>query len=306
VASPPLFSDGPAADISYTNIRDAADKRMQAVRKSCEEFWKVFKPFADREFRTEIKSSFDARYWEMYLANALVTQGFKIDAPKPGPDLGIHHNGVRIWFEATSPERGANDNPDQVPDIKFATAGENLQFQDVPNESMLLRYLNSISEKRRQYTSWLQQGIVAPEDAFIIAINPRRLRHDFRDGDPPRILQAAYPIGSPYAALDPPSGKTLEAGYQFQDKIVRKKVVEGKEVEVATGVFLLPEYACVSGLLCSRVDAANQPPQVGADFQLVENYNAKAPMPDLFRLKGTFLRIEKHADSYRAMRETHS
>jgi hypothetical protein len=58
--------------------------------------------------------------------------------------------------------------------------------------------------------------------------------------------------------------------------------------EVLTGVFLSEEYAGLSGLLCSRIDVANRPDKIGADFQLVENRWARAPMPDLFRLKGTF------------------
>ena len=139
-------------------------------------------------------------------------------------------------------------------------------------------------------------GIVAPEDAFVVAINPKRLRHEIADTDPPRILQAAYPVGSPYVALDPSTGTAVDAGYQFRDKIRKSS-----GAEVSTGVFLLDEYASLSGLLCSRVDVANQPEKMGSDFQLVENCKAKAPLPDIFRLKGVFFRIEKVADGYVAV-----
>ncbi len=69
-------------------------------------------------------------------------------------------------------------------------------MQDVPNEKMVLRYLNSISAKYKQFAGWLQKKIVAPEDAFVIAINPRRLGHEVIDADTPRILQAAFELGS--------------------------------------------------------------------------------------------------------------
>jgi len=117
-------------------------------------------------------------------------------------------------------------------------------MQETPNKQMLLRYLNSISEKQRQHTLWLQKGFVAPEDAFVVAVNPRRLRHEFGDTDPPRILQAAYPLGSPYVALDPQTTEVVETGYQFRDKITRQK-----GAEVPTGIFLLNQYAGISALL---------------------------------------------------------
>ena len=235
------------------------------------------------------------------MAAFLIREGYEIVAPKPGPDVGIRYRGCRIWFEATSPVRGLEGHPDQVPDLKVVAAGEEPIFQTIPNEQMVLRYINSISEKQRQHSSWLASGIVAPEDAFVVAINPKRLRHEIADTDPPRILQAAYPVGSPYVALDPSTGTAVDAGYQFRDKIRKSS-----GAEVSTGVFLLDEYASLSGLLCSRVDVANQPEKMGSDFQLVENCKAKAPLPDIFRLKGVFFRIEKVADGYVAVPERHA
>jgi len=286
--------------MSYTNVRSAADIYMQKAKSDCEALWDLFEPYADAEFLVEIRNNFEARYWEMYLAAYLIKEGYEICAPKPGPDVGIHYNGCRIWFEATSPTRGAEGKPDQVPDISVASNGKELKFQDVPNEKMLLRYLNSISEKQRQHASWLAEGIIAPEDSFVVAINPRRLRHEVADSDPPRILQAAYPVGSAYAAIDPATSKMVDSGYMFRDAIQKSS-----GAEVPTGVFLLREYGTLSALLCSRVDAANQPDKMGADFQLVENRKAKAPLPDRFRLKGTFFRIDSIPAGYRAIRELH-
>ena len=293
MAKSSLFTDERAEDIAYVNVRAATNARMQNVRKNCEELWEMFEPHADSEFLVEIRKNFDARYWEMYLATFLMREGYEVCAPKPGPDIGIRYNGCRIWFEATSPERGAEGNPDQVPQLRVTRSGEEPVVQETPNEKILLRYLNSISEKQRQYLNWLEKRIVAPKDAHVVAINPRRLRHEFGDTNPPRILQAAYPVGSPYMAIDPQTSTVVDAGYRFRDKIKKHA-----GAEVSTGVFLLSEYACLSGLLCSRVDAANQPETMGADFQLVENWKAKAPLPDMFRLKGTFFMVNATNDGY--------
>ena len=185
----PLFTDDDAKDISYCNVRAARNNYTRKARENCELLWTTYENYADPEFRIEIRGNFDARYWEMYLTTYLIKQGYKVKCPKPGPDVGIVFARRRIWFEATSPLRGADDAADQVPALKAVALGEQPVVDTVPNEKMVLRYLNSISEKRRQHTSWLKQGIVSPEDAFVIAINPRRLGHEIADTDPPRILQ---------------------------------------------------------------------------------------------------------------------
>jgi hypothetical protein len=273
---------------------------MPAERQHCEDLWKEFEPHSDPEFLIEIKKNFDARYWEMYLTVFLIREGFEIRTPKPGPDVGIKFEGCRIWFEATCPERGADDNPDKVPELKFHVPGETPVMQDVPEEKILLRYLNSIASKKAQYKGWLEKKIVAPEDSFVIAINPTRLKREFGETDPPRILQAAYAVGPPYVAIDPHTGSVAEVGYQFRDRIKRQM---GREV--SAGVFLKNEYSDVSGILRSRVDAANKPERMGADFQFVENRKARAPLPDLFRLPGTFFRIDPSENNLVAVREIH-
>jgi hypothetical protein len=227
----------------------------------------------------------------MYLTAFLIQEGYDVSCPKPGPDVGIEVDGRRIWFEATSPTRGADGFPDQVPEIRHG------EVFWVPNEKLVLRYLNSISEKyHRQLTAWLKHGVVREDDAYVIAINPRRLGFEVADTSPPRILQAALAVGSPYIAIDQETLKQVDAGYQFRDRITK-----ALGSDVPTGIFHRSEYSGLSGLLCSRVDAVNQPRQMGDDFQLVPNPQAKAPLPDAFRLRGTYFRIEQSDECFTAI-----
>src|SRR5450432_925204 len=101
MAKSPFFSAGPASDIGFKNVRDLNNDYMRAARENCEALWELYEPYADTEFLTEIKSNFDARYWEMYLTVFFIKEGFKVCCPKPGPDIGIEFDGQRIWFEAT-------------------------------------------------------------------------------------------------------------------------------------------------------------------------------------------------------------
>jgi hypothetical protein len=293
-ATKPFFSDGDVVDIGYRNVRAAEVDQLRWAREQCEALWDIYEPYADAEFLIEVRSNFDARFWEMYLTTFLIKEGYEAICPKPGPDVGFDFNGRRIWIEATSPTRGAPGTMEQVPEVEHDG-----MMRSVPNERMVLRYLNSISEKyRRQYVSWLDNNIVSPRDAFVIAINPRRLRFDNHDTDPPRILQAGFMVGSPYMAIDRGTSKTVEAGYQFRDAITK-----ASGSSVAAGVFENGEYCGLSGLLCSRVDAANQPGEMGGDFQLVPNPHAKVALPRDLRFKGIYYRIVRKGSGYTAYPE---
>ncbi len=278
-----LFTAGPAGDNCYVSIRDAIKGPLVAARTKCEYLWEIYEPYADDHFLTEIRNNFDARYWEMYLTVFLLEEGYEdVVCPKPGPDVGIRFGGKRIWFEATSLTRGAEGAPDQVPEM------ENGVLRRVPNELMLLRYLSGVSGKcKTQYPSWLKSGTVSEDDCFVIAVNPRQLRNELADSDPPRILQVALTLGNPNIVIDKDTREVLELGYTFRDSIQKKS-----GASVHTGMFLNPDYVILSGLLCSRVDAVDREEKMGADFQLAPNPHALNKLPDEFRLRGTHFQID--------------
>jgi hypothetical protein len=299
----PLFIGGDASDPAYRNIRDAKDGLLRSARWHCEYLWIFFRHHADPEFRNELRSNFDARYWEMYLTTCLILAGYEVTCPKPGPDVGIIYKGQRLWFEATSPTRGADGSPDQVPEMKVAAVGEEPVVTDVPNEKIVLRYLNSISVKHKeQYANWLKKGIVSDKDCFVIAVNPREIPFEYADTEPPRILQAGYTVGAPYLVIDRETGKATGSGYHFRDHVTKEPKKGAKEDEepakVATGVFQQGEYNGLSALLCSRVDAANRPADMGDDFQLAPNPHAKVPLPEGFRLRGVYYDAQVVKDGY--------
>lgn len=146
--SKPLFTkDDEGTTAGYRNIRDAKNGPLYSARMRCEYYWKFFERHADNEFAKELRSNFEARYWEMHLTTSLILNGREVTCPKPGPDAGIVYRGQRIWFEAVSPGPGEPGHPDY---IELPKPGE---VSDAPNERMVLRYLNSISEKYAQSTA---------------------------------------------------------------------------------------------------------------------------------------------------------
>jgi hypothetical protein len=159
---------------------------------------------------------------------------------------------------------------------------------------MILRYLNSISEKyERQYPSWLRSGAVSKDDAFVIALNPRRLGFDYADTIPPRILQAAFPVGNAFITFDRDNLKPRHRGFE-----VRPSLAKASGSLVDTGVFLHEGYEALSGLLVSRADVVNRPEHLGDDFQLLPNPVARVPLPSTFRPPGTYFSVVATDDGY--------
>jgi hypothetical protein len=170
----------------------------------------------------------------------------------------------------------------------------------VPEEKIVLRYLNSISTKHKdQYSKWLAKGTISDKDAIIYAINPWAIPFDHRDSDPPRILQAGYTAGPPNVSVDVKAMKIVESGYEFRGFIQKARKEEGKEgTKIPTGVFQQKEYAWLSGLLCSRAEAVNRPSEMGSDFQLAPNLNATVRLPQDFRLRGTYYTTKRVENGY--------
>jgi hypothetical protein len=300
----PLFIDGEVGSAGYRNVRDAKDGPLYSARSRAEYYWKFFEPYADNEFLKELPDNFDARYWEMHLTTSLILNGYEVTCPKPGPDVGIIYRGQRIWFEAVSPGPGDPEKPDHV------AAPKEGEVYNVPNEKMVLRYLNSISEKyERQYANWIEKKHVSKDDAFIIALNPRRIPFDNADTNPPRILQAAYTLGPQYLTLDKTTAQIVGSGYHFRGSIKKEPKAEDARdatkggTEISTGVFQDGQHNGISGLLCSRAEIANHRGELDGDYQLVPNPHADVPLPATFRLRGTYYAVEQGGDGYNVTRQ---
>lgn len=293
-----LFSCGDATDVSYINTCAAETEGAQAARENCEALWKRFEPYADGDFATEFCREFDARYWEMYLTVYFLEAGYDVCCPKPGPDVGIIFNRQRIWFEATTPTSGNGNSPDSVPEMKSGDSQETSEMQKVQQPQIILRYLNSIKVKFDQYKRWIKNKTINENDIFIIAINAHRINFDRHDTNPPRIIRTAYGFGDKYIDFDPETGSKIGSGYML-DREIKKN--NGEPVD--TGVFHRDEYTALSGLLCSRINVANQPQIMGADFQLAPNPRAMNRLPDDFRLAGTYFRPEITDNRLRIVRE---
>jgi hypothetical protein len=218
----------------------------------------------------------------MYLAAHLIEAGCSVIKQRNfGPDIGIVHNGQRIWFEATAPGPGDNNNPDRVnPPVD----GE---VRTVPIDKIVLRLTGAIREKcGEQYSRWLKAGLVSSNDCYVVAVNTREIDHG-GGMVPPAILRAALPIGSPYAVIEQGTGRCIQSGHQECFAVTKAKGGTGD-----TGLFLHDDYRMLGGLLVSSIDVANSPSDCGP-FELASNPFSAARLPSDFRLQGRHYEIER-------------
>ena len=210
-------------------------------------------------------------FWEMYLAVTLTERGLLLNrGGEAGPDFLCLLAEHRFWVEAVVPEVG--HGPDGVPEHEVGVV------YDVPVRQILLRLTNSVAQRKGQYAAALQKGLVAKDEAFVLAINSR-LAADGRPGNTlPFFVQALLPFGNLTVVLDRDTRQTVDSFYER-----RESVSKSSGAAVNTAVFLDPEYAFISAVLHSMVDCVNRPKELGGDFQVLHNPMANRPLdPSIF------------------------
>jgi hypothetical protein len=261
-----LFQPG-AASPPYEAVRDAG--HLSDVKAFIEQIWAEFRPPGDLNFLEDAKVHFHERTWELYVWYVLKSHGLNPQKTgRVGPDFFFTHKDKTVWVEAIAP--GIGYGPDAVPRLRFLNdmleAGEEPIAQDVPEEAILLRFTQAITDKLRKFEDYRTKGIVGTEDSFVIAINGC-LATDYRgDGDLPYIIKATIAVGHLQILIDPAGELSAEGSYQ------RREVINKKSgTKVRTDLFLTDEFKPVSGVLYSPKDICNIPQKVGCEMTYFHN-----------------------------------
>jgi len=261
-----------APDDTYNAIRDNQTPEEQEMRVFLEEMWRKYKPYADTDFRQQIQYNFDSRFWEMYLACTLIDNELPISAEREkanrGPDILIDSPEGRVWIEAIAPTAGGEVNPDRVPEMLPNVV------TTIQKDGILLRYRAAIEEKHNKYWKYREDGIVAPTDAYVIAIDSCRIPNAIANANwkdrPPYILEVVLPIERIWRFSRIEGAKD---DYRFRGGITRES---GAKVD--TSVFLDPEYAGISAVICAYVSCGHMPSSMGGNYVFVHNPLASNPL----------------------------
>lgn len=268
-----LIAENDLLDPAYINT--ATSFMLKRQKDLIERMWSNFEPYADPGFRKKItlKGEFLSRCWEMTVACSLLRIGYSLRPKKSdaGPDIKIVSATPAIWVEAVSATHG--QGPDAVPNLVYGIA------QHFPREEMLLRFGNSVTSKFSRYRKYLENGLVKPNEPFVIAVGKGSI--DRPDDYPPVALRYLYGIGDVALRMqiDPRTAKTLatESFFTRQLPIPKKS---GQEVPVA--FFQDSNHAGISAVLYCDNHILNHPEPLGSDFVLHRNPNARVSIPDDF------------------------
>lgn len=238
-----------------------ANQRIAALRESliaaCQHY--IDAGLGDRDAERRLCSTDDWTYWQQ-LAEVLVAHQLELARlhffhPAEGPDFCVEHEGRRIWIEVITP------TPANVPEAWLAPPGGGVR--DFPHEAILLRWTAAIKEKAekllgndRGLRGYLATGVVAADDAYVIAINSRLLRGydgalDCIDGISqfPFAVEATFAVGPLQVRFN---RETLEAGGPEHQR--RMLISKSKGEAVPADTFLDQRFAPVSAIWAIDAD----------------------------------------------------
>lgn len=269
--------------------RYPGDGQQQTVREeiihACIDF--IESGLADSNFTKELCSGSESRFWsrvsEALLAARLKKIGIKLEPSNGGgPDFSVTNNGQKIWIEIICPE--PTGLPSEWIEPKM---GKVISF---PHEQLLLRWTSAIKEKAEKLLGsldgtvkgYIEKGIVGSDDAYVIAVNGRKLR----SGNPfpellgisqfPFVVEAVFAIGPYQIKIDCDTLEQTGAEYQHRPLISKPK---GAPVPAYT--FLDERFKPISAIWAVDIDGTsvigNSEPMA-----LVHNPNAINPISTRF------------------------
>ena len=264
-----FFLPGEATDPTYINVRDKED--LSDAKAYTEELWTIYRHLSDPNFLTDARNHFLQRFWEMYVACALMHRGFDLRrVGSKGPEFYFIHEGRRIWVEAIAP--GPGDGPDRVSELNDD------EMIAVPVEKILLRFTGALQEKSQRYLAAVKNGIVQQGESVLLAINSRGIPYAPYGGEMPYVVKAYLPFGAHAFTIDTQADKITKSFNQFRPEIHKKNLSP-----VATTSFLNPDFSNFLAVLHSSVDCMNHPEELGAEFMVLHNPSATHPLsPSVF------------------------
>lgn len=258
---------------AYNNLRSTRSEHGTAAREHCDDLWRDYEPFADKNFLDEFALHLHERWFEMYLTVSLLRAGLNVQCPKPGPDNLLTVNGQRLWIEATCASPGEPGRPDAVPAPVYAKAGEQPEARPVPQNQMVLRIRNSLATKETVVRDYIRAGIVAEGEPVAIAINVHAVHWAWVDMGK-YMEQSLYGLGNLAIAIDP---KTLQVVDRQRQQLTHITKHNGAEVRVQP--FLDESMPHISAVLAAGADAGNLRSYLGQDYMLFPNVTAAIPWP---------------------------
>ena len=273
---PTLFSPGADASEAYCACRDHGSKEDVKLR-----FERAFAlhghlcPEGPAQFASEMRRDFYARAWELYLMAILHDAGLRIEPPgSHGPDIVIRLPSTRrCWIEAVVPKAGTGE------DKVFEPPVGNWAGSHGPIDKLLLRYRSVLKDKLEKVERYIDAGIIAPEDAVVIAVSNWGIRDAWtwdRTGtsiELPALAKAVYPVGEPQLVvpIDSPEPERVEVPPRWT-------VQKAGGTSIGTDFFLDARASRIAAVMYARDDTWNASWDATRALGVIHNVGATQPL----------------------------
>lgn len=257
-----LLSKYPAS----TFVKDLyARSDILGCRERIEHLFEALDGIEDFHFAQELDRDPHSRLWEMLLARLLRDYGYEPVSSDAGPDFMVKWNGRRIFIEAVCPSAGQTGHPDSVPEIQL---GANAA-QAVPVDAMVLRIASAVREKHLKAQTYLQDGRIHPEDAYVIAVSSSKLRRGSGIW-PPLGVRALLGYGNPYLVFDRIPEEQIREGVE-----AKLAVIKHNKTNISTCPFGLSAMPEVSAVIYSDSCPLSIPFEPTKQSYIIHNPTAK-------------------------------
>lgn len=266
-----FFEPGPSDDELYAQVRD--DEDLFEYRERLEALWVAYEPInPDKNFLSAAKAQLNQAFWQMYVAYVLRENGFELARPPTGgPDILIKGEGGRCWVEAVCPRPGTGR--DEVKRVQLGNGRYSLD-----RRAVRLRYTAALTAKSKQHEAWVKRSIVAPDEAYIVAIGGAELVDADLEKGMPDIVRAVLGLGE--FVLQVP----VEKGWGA----IERGILEERELQnrnnapVAQDGFLTGAWPNVTAVMFSATRIWDRPTPPGRDMVFVRNLRATVSVTDKY------------------------
>ena len=275
-----FFIGGTVDNPLYRYLRDDFVQQACDARSFTNKLWESTSSYLDLDLQTNAKKQFHQCFWEMYLTAALLEQGFPVveresrRCKRKGPDVQLGN--LDAWFEAIAVTAGSGSDA-----IQELEPESNIAI-DVPQDKIKLRLMAAIREKHLKYQTYKENGIVKQGEPFIIALNAALIPHvQAVELTVPWIVKSLFPIGHQVLQFNIRTRNVVDQYHDYQEYVVKEK-----GTQIPTTFFEQPGSEGISAVLYSTAHVFAYR-KLGADFKLVHNPQADAPIPKQFLKVGT-------------------
>ena len=273
-----LFSENPKDACSlYVALRN--DPCWEGERQFCNDLWKEYQEFADKDFLAQFPLQTHQRWFEMYLTVVLMRAGLAVQKRPPvskkgksGPDILIKNGGKNIWIEAVCAGPGAKGHKDSLPGIE-----PDGKVHIIDLRQIIFRHTHALDEKQKQFRQWIEDGTVSKKDIMIVAINTYGIMG--LSGDDGNFRRGAfYGEGDIAITIDQESGKYLGVSRPFQESRLKANASKVPTAPFINGTMPHISAAITSGDYIEKC-ALTPPEKPGHYFYLSHNMDCDNKLP---------------------------